>query len=390
MLPPNNTASNPRCPWTLLQAAVYATLVFAAPPGIAQAPPEITFNLLELPSSRQALNTLNKPAIATFENRPLAECLSNLSEIYKIPIWIDRRVDRSRLISLVGLTSKEYPDANTTFGRIRAVANLGGVEAGLVENVIYVGPPDQLAHVQFAAIRLHHELMTARERLANGTRVESKPLRWEELTTPSDLLKTLEQQWSIAVDATLPHDLMHAGTLPSSTMATQLTLLFAGFDLQANFTSPTALTTSPLANDLIWQSEYSAKEIQTARYAAVKKEHPQASMQIKNGICTLTGPTAFHLKMLAIRALASRDNEPKFTLGEVRGPLGQIVGGLGKHLSLTVEWSDSIPLTKKQAVVTFSVPKAKTPDEILRQLGEENALSIQRQGETMIVSPGQE
>jgi len=394
MLRPNYTASNWPLPWTLLQSAIYIIALLAAQPSIAQQPLEISFNLLELPSSRQALNSLGNPAIATFENRSLAECLENLSEFYKVPMWIDRRVDRSRLISIVGIASKEFPDANTTLGRIRAVAKLGGAEAGLVENVIYVGPPVQFACVQFSAVRLHNELMTARKQLANGAasgaRVESNSLNWDELTTPSELLKIIEQQWSVTVDAALPHDLMHAGKLPASTLATQVTLLLAGFGQQANYKSPTEFTVSALANDSLWKSEYSAKEIQTARYSAAKLEHPQALMQIKNGVCALSGPTAFHLKLLTVRAQVHRNIEPKFTLGEVRGPLEQIVGGLGKHLSLEVKWSESIPIAKKQAVITFGVPKAKTPDDILRQLGQESGMSIQRQGETIIVSPGEE
>ncbi len=390
MLRPNYTAPTRLLPWTLLQSAVYIIALLITETGLAQQPLEITFNLLELPSSRQALNSLSNPAMATFEKRPLAECLVNLSEIYKVPIWIDRRVDRSRLISIVGLASKEFPDANTTLGRIRAVAQVGGAEAGLVENVIYVGPPDQFASIQFAAVRLHNELMVAHKQIESGARVDLKSLNWDELTTPSELVRIIEQQWSVAVDAALPHDLMHAGKLPSSTLGTQLTLLLAGFGQQATCKSPTEFTTSDLANDSAWKSEYSAKEIQTMRYSAAKLEHPQASMQIKNGVCIVSGPTAFHLKLLTVRAQVSRNVEPKFTLGEVRGPLEQIVGGLGKHLNLAVVWSESIPMAKKQAVITFGVLKAKTPDEILRQLGQESGLSIQRQGETIIVSPGDE
>lgn len=387
MLRLNCTSANRSLSWTLLQTAVCIILLQTARTTLAQQPLEITNNLLELPSSRQALNSFANPAVVTFEKRPLAECLENLSEYYKVPIWIDRRVDRSRLISILGMGAKELPDANTILGCIRTVAKLGGAEAGLIENVVYVGPPDQFASVQFSAVRLHNEIMNARKGPAGDVRVDSKSLTWNELATPSELLQLVEQQWSVRVDATLPHDLMHAGKLPASTLATQLTLLLAGFGQQATCRSPTEFTVSELTNDSVWKSEYSAKEIQTNRYSAAKLEFPQSSMQVKNGACTVTGPTAFHLKLLAVRAPITRRIEPKFTLGEVRGPLEQIVGGLGKHLSLEVKWSESIPTAKKQTVITFGVSKAKTPDEILAQLGQESGLSIQRQGETINVSP---
>ncbi len=381
-------AGNLRFCWTLLLVAFVASCLGLTSKSVCgQQPPAIEFNLLDLPGSRLALNKLANPAIATFEKRPLAECLESLSEFYNVAIWIDRRVDRSRLISLVGLASKEFPDANTTFGRIRAIAKLGDAEAGLIENIVYVGPKEDLAAVQFSAVRLHNEIVKARKAMKSGTRAETKLLRWDELTTPTELLNTIGQQWSVQVDATLPHDLMHAGKLPASTLATQLTLLFAGFGQQVECKSANTFTVSGLTKTTDWKSDYAAKAVQTSQYSAAKKDHPHAMMQMRGGVCTIIGPTAFHLRLLTVRTAPVRNLEPKFTLSEVRGPIEQIVGGLAKHLSLEVSWSEAIPLSKKQAVISFGVLKAKTPDEILAQLAKECELSIQRDGETIVVSP---
>ncbi len=381
-------AGNRRFPWTLLFVAILSSCLGLATKSVCgQQPPAIEFNLLDLPGSRLALNKLANPAIATFEKRPLAECLESLSEFYNVAIWIDRRVDRSRLISLVGLASKDFPDAGTTFGRISAVANLGGAEAGLIENIVYVGPKAELAAAQFSAVRLHNEIMNAGRATKSGSQAETKLLQWDELATPTELLNTIERKWSVQIDAILPRDLMHAGKLPASTLATQLTLLLAGFGQQADCKSANTFAVSSLAKTTDWKGNYAAKAVQTNRYSAAKKEYPQATMQTRGGVCTIVGPTAFHLKLLTARSTPVRNLEPKFTLSEVRGPIEQIVEGLAKQLSLEVSWSDAIPLSKKQAVISFGVLKAKTPDEILTQLAKECELSIQRTGETIVVSP---
>ena len=381
---------NPRFRWTLFlsfAAVCFTPLISTAP---AQQSPEIEFSLFELPASRQTLTKLNSPAVATFEKRPLGECLQSISDFYDIAIWVDRRVDRSRLVSNVGMATKESPEANTTLGRIRGLAKLGNADAGLIENVVYVGPAEQLSAVQFTAVRLHNQIMLARKKAPNSNRAEAKPLTWEELATPSDLLNSIRQNWSIEIDAELPHDLMHAGELPASTLATQLTLLLAGFGQQADCSSATRFSVSPLTNETVWKSDYAAKVIQTNQYSAAKREFPAASLQTRNGTSTVMGPTGFHLKLLAVRAAPVRNIEPKFTLDDVRGPVEQIVGGLAKRLGLQVSWSDAVPLAKRQAVITFGVAKAKTPDEIIAQLAKDCGLSIQRNGETILVSPSEQ
>ena len=374
--------------WTLSLVVQSVCLGWFALASFAQQPPVIEFNLLELPACRQVANKLSSPAVATFDKQPMGECLKNLSEFYSVSIWIDRRVDRSRLVSIVGLASKESPEANTTLGRIRAVAKLGNADAGLIENVVYVGPADQVAAVQFAAVRLHNEIMLARKKTAANARVDSKPLSWDELATPSDLLESIRRNWEIKLDAELPHDLMHAGKLPASTLATQLTLLFAGFDQQVECLSGSSYSVAKLSNETLWKGDYSAKEIQTGNYSAAKRDFPSASMQVRNGTCNVVGPTGFHLRLLTVRPTVTRNLEPKFTLPDVRGPVEQIVAGLAKHLNLQVSWSDAIPLSKKQSIITFGVKIAKTPDEIIAQLAKDSGLTIQRNGETISVSPG--
>ena len=143
--------------WTLFSQAFFVVTLCALRSLDAQQPLEVDFNLLNLPSCRQALVALNSQAFATFEKRPLSECLKTLAEAYRVPVWIDRRVDTSRLVSVVGVAASDSIESKTTLGRLIEVARLGGADAGLIENVVYVGPVDQIGAVQRAAVRLHNE-----------------------------------------------------------------------------------------------------------------------------------------------------------------------------------------------------------------------------------------
>jgi hypothetical protein len=390
MLRPFNHQKRILFSWTLYPMSFLMVSILGFSPLFAQQPLQVEFNLFNLPSCRQALIALNAPAFATFEKRPLGVCLTTLADAYRVSVWIDRRVDTSRLVTIVGVGANESPDSKTTLGRLVTVARLVGADAGLVENIVYVGPADQIGPVQRAAARLHDEIM--RSRKARGQQVELRKLSWEDITTPTELLENMQKLWSIKIASKLPHDLMHAGGLPSSTLASQLTLLHAGFGRQVECDSQGAFTANPLVQDSVWSTSYADKELQTDRLTAARQEFPTASLQVTGKVSTVTGPTAFHLRLLAIRTPNARVPNPrtaedKFVIPEFRAPLERIVGDLAKNLGMQVNWSSDIPESKRQAVVTFGVPKKKTVDEILKQIADEFGIKILRQGQTIEVLP---
>ncbi len=348
---------------------------------------EVEFNLCTLPSSRQALVALNSPALATFEKRPLGECLKTLASAYRVSVWVDRRVDLSRLVTIVGAGASEPAEAKTTLGRLVAVARLGGADAGLVENVVYVGPAGQVGAVQRAAVRLHNEIMTYRPANPVNNQAELRTLSWEDITTPSELLASIQNQWSVKVYSELPHDLMHAGDLPSSTLATQLTLLHAGFNQQVECDRNGSFTTNSLADISDWKANYAEKELQLDRLVAARKEFNKATVQTKGKVSTVTGPTGFHLRLLSSRVPMARMPEPKYRIPEFRAPIERVIGDLAKHLGMDVKWSEQIPENKRKEVMTFAVPVEKTVNEILKQIADQSKLKIQRREQTIEVLP---
>ncbi len=92
-------------------------------------------------------------------------------------------------------------------------------EVGLIENVVTIALPKDLANMQYAAVRVHDQFMQAQS-AASGTSGNKartadaplKPLEWTMLTTPNQLVQQINQQWATNLPTDLPHDLMDAGS----------------------------------------------------------------------------------------------------------------------------------------------------------------------------------
>ncbi len=368
----------PAC-WTVLSIFSLACIYCAAAAHAQNL--EIRYNLLELPSARQAQVDFSKPVFATVDQQPLGRCLVELARTYQVSLWLDRRVDRSRIVSYDGQSHKPAGD-DSALARLRAIAKLGEADAGLIENVLYVGPADQVAAVQYAAIRLHDEIsQTART-------AQLQALAWEELTTPTELLAQIQSQWQVSCVAELPHDLMHAGQLPTSTLATQLTLLCAGFELQAHRATEGNMVLEALDQTTVWQANYLRKDVQTQQFVNARRDFPGATATIQNGLAVITGPTDFHLRLLTPNRPTPRETkELKFSIPKINAPLAKILGDMSKQLGMQLEWDRRITESQKDSLLTFGVPEPRSLAEVLKILSSTSGLVIERREQTILVGP---
>ncbi len=383
---------------------MWVALVFA--PGAVvrgEGPLVITHNLIELNTCRKAVSRLSAPMAVQYDRYPLPEALLETLTAADVPIWLDRRVDRSRLVSIL-----QRNDKATRFTCVSDLAKSGGFEAGLIESVIYVGPSDQVSAVQRAAIRLHQQWTG----LAKPNQTAGKTLEWGELTTPEELLVKIEKLWDIDVEAALPHDLMRAGKLESTSLATQLTLLMAGFDLQVRCESAKRLVTEPLEKNANWTATYSKKELVDETPQSLANEYQGAKIESKGGSTRVTGPTDLHLRLLKPLTTGTEQNRPSkennsktnksgrghaksndplmrtFTLPKpFTAPLENVLNQLAKNFSIDVQWADSIAQVKRQKVTTLDVPTPKTLDEVLESISQSSGFNIRRDGKTIRVDP---
>ncbi len=396
---------------------------------IWSAEPEIRFNLLTLPSTRQAEQRLAMPASLNYEHAPLRECMIQLAEHYQFSYWIDRRVDADKIIPRIKVEG-------TLRDCLIQLTQASNAEVGLIENVVTIAKADHLAAMQYASVRLHNQLSIGQLSIGqlsigqtpNGeadsqqpprsattkvTNAEMKPLAWPMLTTPKELAQLINENWKLGLAIELPHDLMNAGKLQPCTVATQLTLLYGGFDQCAAGKSLRELRLLAMPAAGSWQAVYPNSLLSADQISAVKKLHADARIEKSGNSWTVVGPTAVHLRLLqpASRSVASSpagqtgsrpnrtprtsnsstgENDPlsrqRFDIGkQADKPLGAILKNLGDQLGLTIQWAPALPPSAQHTLVTIEANKSKL-DEILSNLAAQAQLSISRSGTVITVT----
>ncbi|MGN6544219.1 MAG: hypothetical protein ACTHK7_04165, partial [Aureliella sp.] len=287
----------------LLVCMAAATVFWCSPSDNWAADPEVKFNLLALPSVRVAAEQLDAPAQVFGDRITLRTTVAQLAEVYQFSYWIDRQVDADKPLSL--------PRAETTLGQCLArLAQQCDAEVGLVENVVTIAARDRLASMQYTAVRLHDHLSRGSVKPADLARgganapnaasganaAQLRPLSWPMLTTPTELYQEIAKTWGFRPAAELPHDLMNAGGLHPCTVATQLTLLFGGFDRCAVGRQLGELRIAAMPKAGPWQAVYS--EVPEVNIAAVTSEFPDAKLERAGKQVVLSGSTAAHLRLL--------------------------------------------------------------------------------------------
>lgn len=371
------------------------------------AEPEVRFNLLTLPSSRQADVRLALPARFNYEHAPLRHCVAQLAEHFQFSYWIDRRVDADKPIT-----------ATVAEGTLRdCLAKLAGAcdaEIGLVENVVTIAKPDHLAAMQYAAVRLHNQLSLVQAsdnpsnkgNATNKNNAVLKTLDWPQLTTPTELADRINTTWQLTLTANLPHDLMNAGKLQPCTVSTQLTLLYGGFEKCAAGKRLAELKLLPMPKTGNWQATYPAGSVPAEQVSIVKSKFADARLDKAGNVWTVVGPTAAHLQLLqpANKTSAGAESShrpPRSTNSDATAdpfskqrfeiskqtdqPLGVILKHLGDQLGLTVKWDKSLPPSAEHTLVTIEANKVRL-DEILSDLAQQAKLSISRVGTLITIS----
>ncbi len=374
-----------------LKAWIGLSIFFSC--GIADnwaADPEVRFNLLTLPSARQAELRLVMPAHLNYEHAPLRLCVEQLAEHFQVSYWIDRRVDADKPVTL--------NIAEGTLGEcLSKLARACNAEVGLVENVVTIAHPEHLADMQYAAVRLHNQLSTAQ-----ADDAQLRPLAWPKLTTPSELAQQINSTWGLSITSDLPHDLMNAGSLQPCTLSTQLTLLYGGFGKCAAGKRAGELRVLPMPKSGNWQAEYTSSAISADQVSLVKGMFTSVQAEKAKNSWRVVGPTAAHLMLLQPKRAAEPSNrsnrsanqnstgedplgKQRFDIGKQSDkPLGAILKSLADQLGLSVQWDEGLPPSAPFTLVTIEAKKAKL-DEILANLAQQAKVSIKRSGTQITV-----
>jgi hypothetical protein len=154
----------------------------------------------------------------------LGDAIARLRPVFDDTVFIDRRVDPNRRVSL----DIEATSAEQVVSALATEHELGFSRLG---KLIYLGLPmaGELRAISATRSREAARLPTA----LRTTLLGKKPLLWPRLTEPRDLIAKLAAQhgWRLTEAERIPHDLWAAGDLPDLTVVEQLTVLTFGFGL---------------------------------------------------------------------------------------------------------------------------------------------------------------
>ncbi len=383
----------PLCRWGVDIARSFATVasfcLLLALLGTAVADEPIEFNLLRLQSSQKATQSLRSPARFLWNEQALRDAVAGVGKAYSLTIWIDRRIDPTQSISYspqAGIAGSELWPRDSLGARLEQALRSHGVHTGLAENVLVVGHHEDVVRMQAAAVRLHDAIHRLNPQLAS----EARPLQWQELTTPQQLIDQLAKQWGVTIQGDLPHDLMHAGKFQeATTLATQLALVCGGFSLEVVTNGPRSFALQPIQDEPVWTAVYPRNQLLFNELSAVRKRFPEGNVRTRNDLYTVQGDTNFHLAVQA--------SQPAVRTGKVseratwsfqiaNAPVEAIMNNLASGIDLEIIWDPSCTDEQKRQLINLQVDEAAL-DELLKKVCDAAGLTFVRQGEKVTLQP---
>ena len=291
-----------------------------------------------------------------WSGNPLRQAIGRLSRAQRVAILVDRRVDPGQTLDL----KLDSVPLETLLGKIAEHCGLGVSRLG---PVFYLGP------VQ-AANRLHSlagEVGKNVRRLPSATQrkfLQTKPLVWDDLTSPRDLLVDLGQENGVKLSGLeqVPHDLWAAADLPPLSLVDRLTLVAIQFDLTFTIAADgTQIDLTPIPASL----------------STPTNDRPQPAAP----------------RMPPKRAAAAKPSAPNETLIkrlEVKQkPLGPVLRDLARQLDLEMKIDE--PAIRAAGIsldqlVSATIENA-TIDELLRNLLKSTGLTFHRRQKTVEIVP---
>ena len=329
-----------------------------------------------------------------WEQVPLREAVPRLSKALGRTIWVDRRIDPNRRISLVvrDATGAEVLE------QLGSELSLG---VSQLDPVVYLGPRQTAEQLRTVATLRHAEvrrLSSSRRRVLE----QRQRLSWPRLTEPRSLIIELlrENGWTIRGAELIPYDLWPAGELPAMSQVDQLTILLAGFDLTfQSLAGQNAIEIKPIEEPVTLLKRYRWRADRMPDLDVLKRQLPGAKLRIEGGRLVLDGRVEDHERLLELlgnkapqpsRPAPSPNAEQRYTLRVENQPVGEVLRQLAERL----RWNLIIDEASIRAAgrsldkqVSFAVEDVAL-DDLLEALLQPAGLTYQQEGQQITIVPG--
>lgn len=285
-------------------------------------------------ASKKLLRDLAAPISAQWRDAPGRQALERLAAETEVAIWIDRRVDVRKKLTLSAT-------GTTMAALIDGAASSLDLGSAAIDDIVYVGPTNSAAALPTLATHW-------RRAAPSGLRKRSL-LEWPRLAEPRKLAEDIASSAGYRIEniESIPHDLWPAGSTPPLAFGDQLTLLCLGFDLK-------------------WTvADRTKKTIRLEPITPTPSGKPVT-------LASLIGEQPAPL------------GENRYTLRVAQQPLGPVLKQVASQLGL--EFNAAIEAELLNQRVSFQVRQA-TLDELLKAAGDAAKLDIHATDAAIIVQP---
>jgi hypothetical protein len=331
---------------------------------------------------------------ATWAGDPFRRALKRLARSQHVAILLDRRVDPDQKIEL------SFEDVRLE-AALKLIASKQQVGTAQVGSVIYLGPTLTAEKIRtLAALRKAEAL-----RLSAAVRsrfLQLRPMHWDDLATPRDLLSALATESHIEIQASdrIPHDLWAAADLPAGSFIDRLTLIACQFDLTFSIAKdgmsvrlvdiPESVEIErsyPLRGGLAQRGKEIAKKL-TESLPSAKIELAAENLTVRGRAEDLDFVESY-LSGRTTRQTTLTPGQTVYTFTSVNKPVGTLIKALGKKMSLDVQIDEDAIRAAGLSLTTevkVDVNNA-TADEFLKAVLAPAGLTFERQGNTIEVRP---
>lgn len=321
------------------------------------------------------------------------KAMASLARSQKVAILLDRRVDPDQKIEL-------SLDDVSLDAALKTIAGKKDLGVALVGSTICLGPKGTAERLRtLAALRKEEALKlpsAARSRI-----LQSRPMHWDDLATPRDLLAGLASETHLKIDGTerIPHDLWGAADLPPANFIDRLTLIAGQFDLTFDFTddgatarlvdmpdAPTIEHSYPLRGGLAARG----KEIEKKLVASL----PAAKVEVTGDKLVVRGRAEdqdFVDTYLSGRPAKQTTvgGEKKVYQLKIVMAVGPLIRTLGKKMDLEVRIDEEAIKAAGLSLATEVQVNVKdvTADELLKAVLAPAGLAFERRGNAINIRP---
>ncbi|MBN1590498.1 MAG: STN domain-containing protein [Pirellulales bacterium] len=337
---------------------------------------------------------LDRPLGVVWSEVPLRDALNGLSESQNVAVWLDRRIDPGRRISL---KVHELPLRDV----LDRIAHDQGLEMVLFHSVVYFGPPDAVKPLRTLG-ELRREEARKLPRATARRLYAARSMRWEDLATPGELLDTLttEGHLEIADRDHVVHDLWPANVLPSMTLVDRLTLMLASLGLTFEYEEQGArIRLIPIPGRVALVRRYPAGVHPQDVVHRWSQTAPESRIRIDGDSIVVEGRLEDHERITQSRrsngrrttgdrkrAGTSPDDvrivQPKFEDQRLESAIRQVAAQLKLELVFDAEGlrRSGIDLDRR---ISLELKGEATIDELFRAILEPAGLTFRRRGSTV-------